>query len=249
MGGLLSLLTDLTAPKGVGISIADHVTGIFACYGVLGALLARERTGQGQKVETSLLQAVIAFGSENAARYLASGEPPRRESRLRLAQVYAFVAGDGLPFVVHLSSPQKFWHGLAEAVGHPEWREDARFATKEVREKNYDRLSGLLGEIFRTEPRAHWLKRLEERDVPAAPLMTVEEVFADPQVRHLGMEVELRHPKQGVVRLAGSGVRLSATPARMDLAPPLLGEHTDAILGEAGLGLEEIEELKQKKVV
>jgi crotonobetainyl-CoA:carnitine CoA-transferase CaiB-like acyl-CoA transferase len=249
MGGLLSLLTDLSAPRGVGISIADHVTGIFACYGVLGALLARERTGEGQKVETSLLQAVVAFGSENAARYLAGGEPPRRESRLRLAQVYAFVAGDALPFVVHLSSPQKFWQGLAEAVGHPEWKEDARFGTKEVREKNYAILSELLGEIFRTEPRAHWLKRLEERDVPAAPLMTVEEVFADPQVRHLGMEVELRHPTQGAVRLAGSGVRLSATPARMDLAPPLLGEHTDTILGEAGLGRDEIEELRRKGTV
>lgn len=249
MGGLLSVLTDLNNPSGVGISIADHVTGVFACYGILAALLARERTGRGQKVETSLLQASIAFGSENAARYLATGQTPRKENRLRLAQVYAFVAGDGLPFVIHLSSPQKFWHGLAEAVGHPDWKEDPRFVNKEAREKNYDLLSSLLSEIFKTGPRGHWLGLLETRDVPAAPLMTLDEVFADPQVRHLGMETELRHPKMGPVRLAGSGIRLSETPVRMEQAPPLLGEHTGEILEEAGLSRAEIEALRQKGVI
>ena len=249
MGGLLSVLTDLDHPSGVGISIADHVTGVFACYGILAALLARERTGKGQKVETSLLQASIAFASENAARYLATGQTPRKENRLRLAQVYAFVAGDGLPFVIHLSSPQKFWQGLADVVGHPDWKEDPRFVNKEAREKSYDLLSGLLREIFQTKPRAHWLELLEARDVPAAPLMTLDEVFADPQVRHLGMETELRHPKMGSVRLAGSGIRLSETPVRIADAPPLLGEQSDAILKEAGLPPEEIAELRQKGVI
>jgi len=249
MAGLLSVLTDLEAPKGVGISISDHITGVFACYGILAALLARERTGKGQKVETSLIQASIAFAAENAARYLATRISPRRANRLRLAQVYAFVAGDGLPFVVHLSSPQKFWHGLAEAVGRPELKEDPRFVNKEAREKNYDALSELLTEIFRTGPRADWLSLLATRDVPSAPLLTLDEVFADPQVRHLGMEVELRHPKMGPVKLAGTGVLLSGTPVRMELAPPLLGEHTEEILLEAGLGREEIEALKGKGVV
>jgi formyl-CoA transferase len=249
MGGLLSVLTDISAPKGTGISIADHITGVYACYGILGALLARERTGRAQKVETSLLQASIAFGAENAARYFATGEAPRQASRLRLAQVYAFVAGDGLPFVIHLSSPQKFWHGLADVAGHPDWKEDPRFVNKEAREKNYDVLSGLLKEIFQASPRARWLGLLEEHDVPSAPLMTLDEVFADPQVRHLGMEVELRHPKMGPVRLAGSGIRLSDTPVRMELAPPLLGEHTGDILSEMGFSAEEIEELKRKRVV
>lgn len=200
-------------------------------------------------METSLLQATIAFASENAARYLATRESPRKENRLRLAQVYAFVAGDGLPFVIHLSSPQKFWHGLAEVVGHTDWKEDPRFVNKEAREKSYDLLSGLLSEIFKTGPRDHWLGLLEKHDVPAAPLMTLDEVFADPQVRHLGMEMELRHPKMGPVRLAGSGIRLSETPVRMEQAPPLLGEHTGDILEEAGLSREEIEALRQKGVI
>jgi len=163
--------------------------------------------------------------------------------------VYAFVAGDGLPFVIHLSSPQKFWHGLADAIGRPDLKNDPRFVDKEAREKNYDALSELLTEIFRTGPRADWLALLEAHDVPSAPLYTLEEVFADPQVRHLGMEVELRHPKMGPVRLAGSGVRLRETPVRMALAPPLLGEHTEEILLEAGLGREEIEALKGKGVI
>ena len=232
MSGLLSLLTDLDSPQPMGISLSDHVTGLYACYGILGALLARERRGgMGQRVETSLLQATVAFVAENAARYFATNHSPTRESRTRLAQVYAFQAGDGKAFVVHLSSPQKFWEGLVRAVDRPAWIEDPRYETRTARQEHYRDLHAALAEIFRTAPRAEWLARLERHDVPCAPLNTLAEVFEDPQVAHLGLRVHVDHPQQGRVDLAAPGVRLERTPPVFRGAPPTLGEHTREILG------------------
>ena len=249
MSGLLSVLTDLDSPKGVGSSLSDHLTGLFACYAVLGGLVSRERTGVGQKVETSLLQATVAFGCENVARYLASGVVPTRDSRLHLAQVYAFAAGDGLPFVIHLSSPQKFWHGLADSIGRSELKEDPRFVDKEARIENYDSLKEILSEKFRSAPREQWLRILGEHDVPSAPLQNFQEVFQDPQVRHLGMEVEMQHPRMGTVRLAGSGIRMSETPPRMELPPPIMGENTEEIQSSLGYSPQAISELRDKGVI
>lgn len=232
MSGLLSLLTDLDAPQPMGLSLSDHVTGLYACYGILAALLARELGGgMGQHVETSLLQASVAFVGENAARYFATGRSPDRVARARLAQVYAFQAADGKAFVIHLSSPQKFWEGLARAVGREAWLEDPRFRTRADRQSHYHELHAALAEIFRTAPRAEWLARLEQADVPCAPLSTLQEVFEDPQVRHMELRTHVEHPQQGRVELVAPGVRLERTPAAFRLAPPTLGEHTKEILG------------------
>ena len=110
------MLTDRKAPQPMGISLSDHLAGTFAAYGVLAALMARNTTGRGQKVETSLLQATLAFLGENAANYFDDDRVPSRATRCQRAQVFAFTAGDGLPFVVHLSSPEKFWRGLLVAT-------------------------------------------------------------------------------------------------------------------------------------
>jgi formyl-CoA transferase len=230
MGALLSVLTDMDAPRAMGISLSDHLTGMMAAYGILGAICARERTGRGQKVETSLLSATLAFLGENAARYFEDGEVPDSKTRNRTAQVYAFVAGDGKPFVIHLSSPDKFWHGLCRVVGRADWIEDMRFARATGRRKHYDMLEEALSAVFRTQPRAHWLAALLEADVPAGPLYALDEALADPQVRHLGMIREVPHPKVGSVKLIGGGVTLSDTPADIRTAAPFLGEHTDEIL-------------------
>lgn len=232
MSGLLSLLTEMEAPKPMGISLSDHLGGIFAAYGVLAALVARQRTGRGQRVETSLLEATIAFVAENAANYFeGGGPPPNRATRTRSAQVFAFVAGDGKPFVIHLSSPQKFWEGLTQAVERPDLISDERFATRPARSKNYDLLFALLAEIFRTLPRATWLERLAAADVPSGPLNDFSEVFADPQVGHLGMKRTLPHRTRGSVSVVGGAVRLSDTPLDITTASPELGEHTDEVLG------------------
>jgi len=235
MGALLSVLTDLDAPQPMGVSLSDHLTGIMAAYGVLGALMARERTGKGQRVETSLLAATLAFLGENAARYFEEGDIPKRKTRTQTAQVYAFVAGDGKPFVVHLSSPPKFWEGLCRVAGHPDWIADARFKTKADRRKAYDTLHAGFQEVFSTKPRQHWLDALLAADVPSAPIYTLDEALADPQVQHLGMVKELSHPKVGKVKLVTGAVTFSDTPVEIESPAPTHGQHTDEVL--AGIGM------------
>lgn len=247
MGGLLSLLTDMEAPAPAGFTFADHLTGIFACYGILGALYARATTGRGQRVETSLLQSIVSFVQNPAARYLTTGRAARDVERANLAS--AFVAQDGKPLVFHLSSPPKFWEGLTDAIGKPELRQDPRFLRRMDRAKNYDALHAICQEVFATAPRDYWIEQLRKHDVPCGPLYNIEEVFDDPQVQHQGMAVELEHPTMGRVRLSANPVKLRGTPIRYEHAPPVVGEHTDEILAGLGYEAEEIKKLAEAGVV
>jgi formyl-CoA transferase len=249
MSGLLSLCTDAEKPQGMGISFSDHLTGIYACYGVLSALVHRLQTGEGQRVETSLLRATVSFTSENAVRFFETGRVPRRATRVRTAGVFAFTDREGLPFVIHLSSPDKFFRGLLDVVGKPEWAEDARFRDRYARQKNHDALSEMLEAIFRTGARADWLRKLEEHDVPSAPLNTMDEVFKDPQVQTYGFPLEAEHPVMGKMKLVGSGVDLSATPPGVQLPPPMLGEHTEEILKKIGYDAARIAQLRENGVI
>ena len=230
-GGLLSLLTDISDPKPMGISLSDHLAGMTATNGILGALIARGRTGRGQLVETSLLESTLSFCGENAARFFENGKVPGRATRTHQAQVYAFTAADGKAFVVHLSSPTKFWEALTRVAGHPEWIEDPRYRSKELRGKNYDALNAALADVFRQNKREHWLQLLLEADVPSAPLNTFDDVFSDPQVQHLKMRIDVPHPKLGSVGYIRNGVRLSETPTHVKSCSPELGEHNEEILG------------------
>ena len=232
--GLLSLLTDPGKPQGMGISFSDHLTGMYACYGVMAALMNRMSTGQGQHVETSLLRASISFVSENAARYFETGHVPRRKHRTTTAGVFAFEDQDGLPFVLHMSSPDKFWNGLFNVVGKPEWSEDSRFNNRKGRIANYDVLVKELEPIFRGGHRDEWLRLFLANDVPAAPINTLDEVFADAQVKTYGFPTEVEHPKMGKMKLVGNAVSMSRTPPTIDRPPPVLGEHTDEILQSLG---------------
>lgn len=249
MSGLLSLLTDPGKPQGMGISLSDHLTGIYASYGILAALVNRMIMGEGQRVETSLLRASISFIGENAARYFETGVVPRRANRTRTAGVFAFADKEGLPFVIHLSSPEKFWRGLLEVVGKTEWADDPRFCDRKGRVENHDLLSDLLQSVFRGGRREEWLQRLQERDVPCARLNTLEEVFKEPQVREFGFPIEVEHPRMGKMRMVGSGIDLSRTPPGVNMPPPTLGEHTDEILEALGYGKEAIGRLKELGVV
>ncbi len=247
--GLLSLLTDPGKPQGMGISFSDHLTGMYACYGVLGALMNRMLTGRGQLVETSLLRASISFIGENAARYFETGHVPRRKDRTTTAGVFAFVDRENLPFILHMSSPDKFWNALFRVVGKREWSEDQRFNNRQGRMRNYDLLSDGLQDVFRHGRREDWLKQLIEADVPAAPLNTLDEVFTDPQVKEYGFPTVLSHPQMGEVKMVGNAVNMSRTPPTIDRPPPTLGEHTDDVLTTLGYDRAAISALRSKGVV
>ena len=247
--GLLSLLTDPGKPQGMGISFSDHLTGMYACYGVLSALMNRMLSGEGQHVETSLLRASVSFVGENAARYFETGHVPRRKHRTTTAGVFAFEDRDGLPFVLHMSSPDKFWRNMFEVVGKPEWSEDSRFNNRKARIENYDTLVEQLTPIFRGGRREDWLRRLIEMDVPAAPINTLDEVFADPQVQTYGFPIEVEHPKMGKMKLLGNAVDMSRTPPSIDRPPPMLGEHTEEILTGLGFDRAAISDLRAKEAI
>ena len=247
--GILSLVTDPGKPQGMGISFSDHLTGMYACYGVLAALMNRMLSGQGQHVETSLLRASVSFVSENAARYFETGHVPRRKHRTTTAGVFAFEDRDGLPFVLHMSSPDKFWLALFEVTGKSEWAKDPRFNNRKGRMENYDVIVEQLTPIFRGGSREEWLRRLIEKDVPAAPINTLDEVFADPQVKTYGFPMEIEHPKMGKVKLVGNAVDMSRTPPGIESPPPVLGEHTDEILASLGYGATVVASLRQNGVI
>lgn len=231
MGGLLSLLTDMDKPQPMGISLSDHLAGISAAMGILAALNARHLTGRGQRVSTSLLESTISFLAENAARYFEDGGTPSRATRTHIAQVFAFTAKDGKGFVIHLSSPKKFWLALLQAVGRPELAEDPRFAERKQRIKNYNALCDELNAVFATQNRDVWLDRLVAADVPAGPLHDLQGVFNDPQVEALKMVAKVPHPAgRGDVALIRNAVRMSDTPPIIKNAAPQLGQHNAEIL-------------------
>lgn len=249
MSGLLSLLTDPDEPKVMGMALSDYLTGLSAGYGILGALLAREKTAQGCKVETSLLQATLSFIGETAAGYLRTGNLPDRMARVKNAHAFAFLCKDKLPIVIHCSVPEKFWLALLTAVGRMDLSEDPRFNKRDARRQNYEDLEQELAPVFVTRTRKDWLKRLEAHDVPVAPLYNVAEVLDDPQVAHLKMTEALEHPKAGKLVFVGPPISYADLPKKDSKPPPLVGEHTAAILSRAGYDERVIEQLAQQGVV
>lgn len=234
LSGLLSLLVDRADPRPVGPAMADQLCGIFAAYGILGALVERARTGEGQQVSTSLLSSSLAFVAEAALSAQVAGAPPNRFTRAAASQAYAFTCADGRALAVHLSSPEQFWQGLLEAVGDPSLDEDPAFATRANRVKNYDRLYARLAEVFRTRDLDIWLALLREHDVPCAPVMTVSDVPDHPQVREMNLIRHVTHSVLGESKHVSNPID-GAVQRLSYMAPPMLGEHTDEVLAEFGL--------------
>ncbi len=248
MSGLLSVLTDLERPKVMGVALSDYVTGLSAGYGILGALLAREKTGTGSRVETSLIQATLSFIGETAAGFLRTHQVPNRIARVKNAHAFAFLAKDGLPLIIHCSVPEKFWLSLLKTVDRMDLADDPRFKTRDDRRQNYEALEVELSSTFARNTRAEWLKRLEENDVPAGPLYNIGEVLADPQIDHLGMIEEIQHPKAGLLRFVGSSINYPELSGKKPSPPPLLGEHSEKILSDLGYDQARVKELERERV-
>ena len=228
LSGFLSVVVDPANPQFLGPALADAVTGIYAAYGVLGALVRQARRGEGALVEVSMLEAMAHFAVEPFAAFFALGVAPRSSDRPRLAQAYILEAADGRLLAIHLSSLEKFWTGLIEALEAPELAADPRFSTRLARIDNYATLRTELSARFAKHNLAHWEARLRSQDVPYAPINSIEQVVQDPQVEHLGLivPVEGAHGGTQAVRPA---VQFAGERARSVSAAPLLNEHGTAI--------------------
>jgi formyl-CoA transferase len=245
MSGLLGMLVDTEDPQPVGPAFSDHIAGLYAAYGCLGALVERDRTGHGQHVGTSLLEATMAFLAEPIATLLATGTVPAPVTRPAASQAFAFRCRDGRVIAIHLSSPQKFWESLLAATGRPELALDERYNSRASRVANYAALREALAPTFLSEDYHHWAVVLDELDVPFTPVYSLDEAVADPQVAHLNMLQSLEHPSLGAVDLVRPGLRTtSAVPCRPS-PPPALGQHTVEVLTQLGIDDEERDSLQE----
>jgi crotonobetainyl-CoA:carnitine CoA-transferase CaiB-like acyl-CoA transferase len=236
LSGFLSVVVDPRDPQFLGPALADAITGIYAAYGVLGALVQRGRTGAGTLVEVSMLEAMTHFAVEPFAAYFALGAVPRSADRPRLAQAYILRTADGRLIVLHLSSLEKFWTGLVQALEDPQLAQDPRFHTRQARIDNYETLRSELMTRFAAQDLAHWAERLRRYDVPHAPINGIDEVVADPQVAHLGIIVPVE-PAHGGGSAVRPPVRFAGERAGRVHAAPLLDEHGAEIREALGSGV------------
>jgi crotonobetainyl-CoA:carnitine CoA-transferase CaiB-like acyl-CoA transferase len=224
LSGFLSVVVDPERPRFLGPALADAITGIYAAYGVLGALFERSRTGRGRLVEVSMLEAMAHFAVEPFAAFFALDRPPTSSDRPRLAQAYILRTADGGLIAIHLSSLEKFWEGLVSALAAPHIGGDERFRTRQGRIDHYEALGAALDAEFSSHPLQHWVERLGSNDVPFAPIHRIDEVVQDPQVVHLGLvvPVERAHGGKQAVRPA---VQFDGARATGVTTAPLLDEH------------------------
>lgn len=250
MGGLMGV-TGMPGdvPIRAGAAVADSTAGIYAATGILVALAERERSGEGQWVATSLLEAQIALMDFQAARYLVEGEVPSP-------------SGNDHPYVTPMGAVetqdgylnlgvggQGQWLAFCGVIGRPDLAENPDFATLEQRFVHRARLWDVLKPIFATRTTDEWVDALDEAGVPAGPIYKMDEVFADPQVRHLGMAASVHHPVRGDTRLVAQPIKMSRTPPSVYQSAPDAGAHNDDILAEYGLSPDEVARLRAANII
>jgi formyl-CoA transferase/CoA:oxalate CoA-transferase len=249
MGGIMGITGEPESPPTrVGVAVADICAVMFAAYGFLAALRVRERTGQGQWVDTALLDGQVAWMTYMAANYFATGEDPPRfgSAHLNLVPYQPFPTRDGF---VHVAvGSEGLWQKFCEALEIPIAR-DPRFATNADRVAHRQELLSVLIPVFARRTTAEWVARLLAGGVPAGPIYRVSEVMTDPQVAHREMVVDLDHPRAGRIRVNGVPVKLSETPGAVRTPPPVLGEHSDQILRSLGMRENEIASLRDDGVI
>ena len=255
LGGLMSLTgraddDEGAGPVKVGVALTDILTGLYATVGVLAALNYREQSGVGQHVELALLDVQVACLANQAMNYLTTGVAPRRmgNAHPNIVPYQDFPTADG-DIILTIGNDGQF-RKFAEAAGHPEWATDDRFASNKARVAHRKELIPLIRQVTVFRTTAEWVALLEQAGVPCGPINDLAQVFADPQVLARGLRVEMPHPLAGSVPQVASPIRLSETPVEYRKAPPLLGEHSEAVLQQlVGLSFEKILSLRQSGVI
>jgi formyl-CoA transferase len=249
MGGLMSITGRPDGEPGggpmrVGVAVADLFTGMYTAVAVLAALFRREKSGEGAHIDMALLDTQLAVLANQASNFLVSGEDPPRQGNTHpnIVPYQPFEAADR-PLVIAVGNDRQFAR-LAELAAHPEWASDPRFATNSARVANRDEIVGMVAEAIRAQPAAYWFDRLEAAGIPAGPINRISEAIADVQAQH-------RHMVRTIagVPMVGSPVRIDGERSDSDLPPPALGEHTDEILKQLGLGASDLARLRDLDVI
>jgi len=250
MGGLMSITgAPGEGPMRVGIPVADLTAGLFCALGILTALLEREVSGEGQRVETSLLQAQIFMLDFQAARWLMKQEVPQQAGNNHPTSIPTgvFKTADG--YINIATTGQRIWERCAKAVGAPELLDDPDYKTAALRSKNRDALNARINVCTATRTSADWVASLNEAGVPTGPIYTIDQMFADEQVKHLDIAKDVPNAEDRKIRLVGQPFTLSRTPSSMAARPPEVGEQTDEVLAEFGYSADEIAALRAANVV
>ena len=250
MGGLMSITGEPgRGPMRVGIPIADLCAGLFAAQAIFIALLERSKSGKGQWVQTSLLQAQAFMLDFQAARYLMDDEVPKQAGNNHPTSIPTgvFKTSDG--FINLAVAGELIWKRLAETLERPEWCDDERFAINESRSQNRDLLNAEIEKITITQTSSFWVDKLNEAGVPAGDINDIDQVFQSPQIQHLGLAQTMTSHERGNTRVVGQPISMSRTPSYIAAPPPLAGGHTDTILSALGYSAAEINKLREDSVI
>jgi crotonobetainyl-CoA:carnitine CoA-transferase CaiB-like acyl-CoA transferase len=250
VAGIMSVTGNADGPPvKCGVPLTDLAAGLFAVVGILAAVESRHRTGRGQQVDTSLVDAGVALSVWEATEYFSGGGVPAAlGSAHRMNAPYqAIRCADG--FITLGGANDRIFTRVCEVLGHPEWLSDPHFATNAARVRHRDELAAAIEAITSHERRAHWLALFDAHDIPCGPINDYAGVFADPQIIAREMVVETEHPTLGALRTLGSPIKLSATPPNVRRRAPQLGEHTTEVLREIGYSDADIQTLRTARAV
>lgn len=251
VGGLMSITGEPDGePQKIGIAVTDIGAGMWSAFAIMAALHHREKSGEGQYIDISMLDAQVAWLTYQAAFFFANGEAPKRMGAAHptLVPYQAFMCNDGKYINVAVGS-ERIWERFCKGMGREDLKDHPDYATNSVRVNNRGAIASMLQEIFLTRPVTEWVEDLQAANVPCGPINDLADVFADPQVLARNMYLEMPHPTLGSIKQTGLPIKFSLTPGGLDRHPPLLGEHNQEILQSLGYSDADVQSLKDQSVI